>query len=307
MSDLAHELEQYLALRRSLGFKLARPGQLLGQFVEYLVANGADRVTTKTALAWATLPAGADPSWHSARLGAARGFAKYMATLDHANEVPPADLLPGKSRRAVAYIYSEDEVTALMSGAGSLRSAFKAATYKALIGLLWATGMRVGEAIALDRADVDLDEAVLIVRHAKFDKSRQVPVHQSTATALGAYAELRDRSCPASSSPSFFVSTAGTRLIYQNVHLVFHRLVGQAGISARSEHCRPRVHDLRHSFACRAALRTEASDDPRLSLTTLAAYLGHFDPTGTYWYLQATPALLEAAMACLEALQRDGS
>ena len=307
MSDLRLELVNYLALRRSLGFKLERTGQLLDLFVGSLEAEGAEKITTELALAWATLPTDSDPSWHGARLLAVRGFAKYLATIDPESEVPPPDLLPARSRRAVPFLYSEADVTALMTRARSLRSPLRAATYETLIGLLWTTGMRVGEAISLERCDVELDEALLVVRHAKFDKSREVPVHRSTAAALRRYATLRDRHCPRPSSPSFFVSTTGTRLIYKNVHFVFHELVKDVSLVSTSPRCRARIHDLRHSFAIRAMTAIEGGDDAELARTRLSAYLGHFDVASTYWYLEATPELLGTAAARLEVWIRSSS
>lgn len=303
MSRLRLELSNYLALRRSLGFKLERSGQLLELFVSYLEAQGAERITTELALAWATAPVDTDPSWHGVRLAATRGFASYFATVDPQSQVPPADLLRAKSRRAVPFFYSKQDVTALMTKARSLRSPLVAANYETLIGLLWATGMRVGEAISLDRCDVDLDDALVVVRHTKFNKSREVPVHPTTATALLRYAKLRDLHCPRPSSPRFFVSTKGTGLIYKNVHYVFHELVKQVGLSSSVPRCRPRIHDVRHSFAVRVMTAIEEREGPEaaeVARTRLSAYLGHFNVASTYWYLEATPELLETATARLE-------
>jgi integrase len=247
MSGLRGHLEDYLALRRSLGFRLERPGRLLAGFVSWLEEAGAATVTTGHALAWATAPADADPSWWRVRLAAVRPFARYLAPLVPETEVPPRGLLPGPvSRRAVPYLYSPAEVTALMTAAGAIRAPLRAATYQTLIGLLAVTGMRVGEAISLDRGDLDPGQGLLTVRRGKFGKSRQLPLHPATVQALGTYAELRDRSCPRPASPAFFISLAGTRLIYKNVHRTFHQLTRTAGLRPRSAACRPRIHDLRH-------------------------------------------------------------
>jgi integrase len=246
MSALADALRDYLSMRRALGFKLDRTGQLLGGFVAHADRAGADHVTVELALAWATQPAGADPSWHGARLSAVRGFARYLSALDPTTQVPPPDVLPHRSRRRVPYLYSEAEIAALLAAARGLRSPLRAATYATLIGLLATTGMRVGEAIALDRDDVDLRHGLIVVRHSKFGKSRQLPLHPTTTRALGDYAATRDQLCPAPRTPAWLVSTTGTRLIYTNVHEVFHRLTGQAGLRPRSPRCRPRPHDLRH-------------------------------------------------------------
>lgn len=298
MSALRSRLEDYLGLRRSLGFKLGRTGQLLGLFVSWLDELGQARITTDLAYAWACLPEDADPSWWAARYQATRGFARYLATIDPESEVPPAGLLPARSRRAEPYPYREEDVLALMAAAGSIRSPLRAATFQALIGLLWSTGLRVGEAIALDRGDVLAGTGVLVVRHAKFRKSREVPLHPSVTEALSGYAAIRNRLCPAPATASFFVSTAGTRLIYNNVHRTFHNLVRQAGLAPRSPRCRPRIHDLRHAFVLRAFAAGAADPFYRAQIATI---VGHASPSSTYWYLDGRPELLGQAVARLEA------
>ena len=302
MSGLRGHLEDYLALRRSLGFRLGRPGQLLAGFDGYLEEAGAATVTTGHALAWATAPAGADPSWWRARLAAVRPFARYLAPLVAGTEVPPRGLLPGPvSRRAVPYLYSAAEVTALMTAAGGIRTPMRAATYQTLIGLLAATGMRVGEAIGLDRGDLDAGQGLLTIRGSKFGKSRQLPLHASALQALGGYAELRDSRRPRPATPAFFVSVAGTRLIYNNVHFTFHQLTKAAGLRPRSPACRPRIHDLRHAFAVNTLAGWYADGgDVAARLPLLSTWLGHADPAGTYWYLTGTPELLALAATRLD-------
>jgi integrase/recombinase XerD len=302
MSVLRRHLEDYLALRRSLGFKLGRPGQILEGFVGYLEQAGAETVTTGHALAWATGPAGADPTWWRARLAAIRPFARYLAPLVPGTEVPPPGLLPGpSSRRAVPYLYSGAEVSALMAAAAAIPTPFRAATYQVLIGLLAATGMRVGEAISLDRDDLDTRSGLLTVRDGKFGKSRQLPLHDSVLQALAGYAQLRESRRRQPATPAFFASVTATRLIYQNVHFTFHELTKQAGLRPRSAACRPRVHDLRHTFAVTTLARWYADGgDVAARLPLLSTWLGHADPSGTYWYLTGTPELLALAAARLE-------
>jgi integrase/recombinase XerD len=300
MSTLNDALADYLSMRRALGYKLDRTGQLLADFVDYAEGLGAQHITPEVALTWATKPVGADRSWHAARLSAIRGFARYLSTVDPATQIPPADVLPGRSRRAVPYL-SDAEIAAMMAAANDIRAPLRAATYATLIGLLAATGIRIGEAIALDRDDVDRDTGLLMVRDSKFGKSRELPLHPSTVDALGAYARLRDRLCPAPATAAWFVSTTGTRLIYKNAHLTFHRLTERAGLTARSQRCRPRPHDLRHTFAVTTLLnwyRDGADVHPRLPL--LSTYLGHADPGQTYWYLSAAPELLALAAQRLD-------
>jgi integrase len=288
-------------MRRSLGYKLERPGQLLLNFVGYLETAGAETVTIAEALAWATQPIGAHPSWWSDRLSVVRTFARHLRAFDPATEIPPPDLLAGHGRLVVPYLYSEADVAALMSGARAIPSPLRAATYETLIGLLAVTGMRVGEAIRLDRGDVDLVEGVLVVRSSKFGKSREVPLHASTLEALSAYVRLADRLCPTPSTSSLFVSGAGTRLIYNNVHFAFHRLVSEAHLGGRSPGRRPRPHDLRHTFAVRSLLNWyREGADVQVRLPLLSTYLGHIEPSSTYWYLSAAPELFELVCRRLE-------
>lgn len=298
---LRRALADYLAMRRALGFKLEYAGQLLADFVDHAERAGVDHITIELALAWAIRPVGADQSWHAARLSVIRPFARYLSALDSATEIPPADVLPGRSRRVVPYLYSDADITALITAAGGLRSRLRAATYQTLIGLLAVSGMRVGEAIALDRADVNLHQRLLVVRAGKFGKSRQLPLHPTTIDALAAYARVRDGLCPAPQTPAWFVSTTGTRLIYKNVHFQFHRLTQQVGLSPRSTHCRPRPHDLRHTFAVATLLGWyRDGGDIAARLPLLSTYLGHLDPGSTYWYMSAAPELLTLAVDRLE-------
>jgi integrase len=302
MSGLHAHLEDYLELRRGLGFKLGRAGQILEGFAGYLEQAGAATVTTEHALAWATAPADADPSWWRARLAAVRPFARYLVPLVPGTEVPPPGLLPGpSSRRAVPYLYSGAEISALIAAASAIRTPFRAATYQALVGLLAVTGMRVGEAIGLDRGDLDSGQRLLTIRSGKFGKSRQLPLHPATVQALDSYAELRDRSRPRPASPALFISLAGTRLIYKNVHRTFHQLTKAAGLRPQSAARRPRVHDLRHAFAVSIlAGWYRDGGDVAARLPLLSTWLGHASPADTYWYLTGTPELLALAAARLD-------
>jgi integrase len=293
--DLGKAVADYLAVRRSLGFRLARPEKLLAQFAGYLDQAGTATVTTEHALAWAVLPGG-DPAWHAYRLAVARGFAAWLRTVDPAAEIPPAGLIPARKRRATPYLYADGEVAALITAAESLRSPLRTATYQTLIGLLAVTGMRVGEVIGLDRGDADLDEGMLTVRQAKHGKSRLIPLHPTTARALRAYQQARDELCTRQKTAAMLISPAGTRLLYRNVHATWQLLAASAGLQPRSAECRPRIHDLRHSFAVRTLLDAYAAgQDGHAALTLLSTYLGHANPKATYWYLTASPELMAAA------------
>jgi integrase/recombinase XerD len=300
MSDLHQSVDDYLCLRRALGFTLQRHGRLLPGLVGYLEAAGTTTLTTRLALEWATSLEGHPDEW-PIRLAIARGFARYLATFDPATEVPPVDLLPRRRWRPNPHIYTEAEISALVAAAGTLRHPLRRATYETLIGLLATTGMRVGEVIGLGRDDIGQPEGCLTVRRAKFGASRELPLHQTTMDALATYAGVRDEHWPTATSQAFFVSAAGTRLCYTNVRSTFAGLVDVAGIKPRAGCSPPRIHGLRHFFAVAAVTRWYRDGaDVAASMPALSAYLGHAAPSGTYWYLTATPELLALAAARLD-------
>ena len=297
-------LSDYVRMRRALGYKLTKDERALRNFVESLEAVGAERVTIELALDWATLPENAHPASLANRLTMVRQFALYLQTLDPATEVPPRRLLRAGNRRATPYIYSDREIAELMDATALLRYPLLAATYRTLIGLLAVSGLRVGEAIRLDTADIDWEHELLVVRETKFGKTRLVPLHRTTIEALDHYLRQRGRlyPCPEPRTPALFISAAGTRLIYNSVNFTFLKLARRADLRPRSPTCRPRAHDLRHTLAVRTVLdgyHTGADVQARLSV--LSTYLGHVNPSSTYWYLSAAPELLALAS---ERLQR---
>jgi integrase/recombinase XerD len=293
MSPLRLALRDYLKIRRSLGFKLEWDGRMLEDFIGFLERAGAERITTELALSWARLPRNARPYHRRKRLGVVRLFARYVATIDPQTEVPSKDLLPATRQRLAPYIYSSQEIAALMGAARALSPPSRAATIETLIGLMAATGLRLGEALGLDQADVDLDDGVLRVR-GKQSEQREVPLHPSTVRALSDYARMRDRRWPAPNTTAFFLSRLGVRLSAAAVHnKTFPALIREAGLQGRGHRARPRPHDLRHSFAVATLLDWHhAGAEVDRELPLLSTYLGHRDPSNTYWYLQATPELL---------------
>lgn len=298
---LRQPLTDYLALRRALGFKLARHEKLLGQFLTHLETAGITVVSIAAAVDWAVLPTGGDGYWQGYRLSVVRGFAKYLHALDPCHEVPPTDLLPQRPHRAVPYLFTDTEVAALIAASASLGTPVRRATFATLIGLLRVTGMRVGEAIALDRTDLDPVQGRLLIRHGKFDKTRELWLHPTSVEALQRYQRRRDDLVPQPRSEAFFVSSTGTRLLYCNVHETFHRLVGRCALAPRSPRCRPRLHDLRHTFVVSSMQQAYADgEDGQRRLTLLATWLGHVHPASTYWYLSASPELMALAAGRLE-------
>lgn len=303
MTALEESLADYLQIRRRLGFEMPQDGRLLEGFVEFLDQAGASRITTELALAWARLPGDAHPHRWRQRLSVARGFARHRATIDPTSEVPSTDLLPGHRPRIAPYIYTDAEIAALMTAARQLRPRLRGVRHATLIGLLAVTGMRPGEAIGLDRNDVDLNNAVVAIRTGKQKKQREVPLHATTVRALRDYARLRDASPPEPSTPAFFVSARGRRMGREELNCTFTKLVCEVGLDGRGARARPRPHDLRHAFAVNSLLgwyRAGENVDRRMPL--LSTWLGHVDPASTYWYLEAVPELLELVSRRLEQL-----
>lgn len=302
--DLTEHVADYLGLRRALGFKLTAEARMLPQLVGYLADAGAGTLTSELVIAWAGLPHTSQPISLAHRLGAARGFAKYLQTIDPAVQVPPSGIWPTRTPRPTPYLWSASDISRLLRAAGDLPGPFRAATHQTLLGLLAVTGMRVGEALGLPRADVDLDTGVLRIREAKYHRERLVPLHPSTTERLRAYADRRDRPTRAATSTTrpgaLFICRTGAALTYSNVRDTFTDLTSTLGL--RTPSVQPRIHDLRHSFAVRTLIdwhRCGADINARLPI--LSTYLGHQSPAGTYWYLSAAPELMELAAAHLDA------
>ena len=298
MKTLSRHLQQYLQLRRRLGFKLRDAGGVLSKFVRFAKRQHATFVTTKLALRWATQPVDCHPARWTTRLSMVRQFAQYLSAVDPRTEIPPHGLLPHRYRRRPPYLYTDQEVRALIAAAQQLPSPrhLRGATYATLFGLLAATGMRVGEALGLDRADVDLAQALLTVRQTKGNKARLVPLHLSTSQALGRYERRRDRVCPRPHSPRFFLSERGATLTYWIVRHWFVKVSRQIGLRQPSERHGPRIHELRHRFSIRTLVNWyRTGQDVETHLPELATYLGHGHVNDTYWYLSATPELLQWA------------
>jgi integrase len=230
------------------------------------------------------------------------GFASYAKALHPLHQVPAAGLLGYRYSRPTPFLYSQDEIDRLLASAGELRPPWRATTHQTLFGLFAVAGLRVGEAIRLDRTGFEYDAGLLTVRDTKFKKSRRVPLHPSTVQALARYADQRDRNFPRPQTESFFVSVRGSRLLDTHVHATFRQVLRLAAIEPRSTACRPRMHGLRHSFAVNTLLRWYQSDaaDVGTKLPLLSAYLGHVSPTSTYWYLEASPELLASVNLRLE-------
>lgn len=305
MSELREALDNYLAIRRCLGADLESSAYELRRFVTFMESESATRITTELTLRWLQL-SDVQAAVANQRLGMVRGFATWHHATDPLTEIPPQGLLPGRFRRSRPYIYRDDEIEQILQAAQQLPSpiGLRALTYSTLFGLLVVTGMRVSEAVALDRTDVDLHDGILTIRRSKCGKTRLVPMHDSTRQALHAYASKRDQIVPVAWDQGFFMSEAGTRVTGCSTRHAFALVsqeIGLRPIQKSSKHGRghgrgPRLHDLRHRFAVRTLIDWyRGGRDVERELPKLATYLGHTHVTDTYWYLEAVPELLQLA------------
>ena len=298
MKTMRQAVRDYLALRRSLGFKLKEHEPRLWKFVSFLEKKGSTRITIPLALQFATQPQHQPPAQWATRLRVVRGFARYRSGEDPRTEIPPLHLLPYRARRARPYLYSAKEIRELLRAAQNLRSrcSLNPRTYYCLFGLLATTGMRISEALNLQVKDMDGCQGIITVRGTKFGKSRLIPLHPSTQQALRAYVEYRDRFFGEKPVSHFFVSSRGTRLDGGTVHRIFYDLSRQIGLRDVSASRGPRLHDFRHRFAVQTLLRWyRMGKDVERRLPVLSTYLGHAHVTDTYWYLTSTPELMGAA------------
>ena len=304
MNPLQKAVDDYLELRRGLGFKLRDYGVCLRELVSFLESNGSFRITSKLALEFATQCQDQKPVAWARRMTIVRGFASYRTGADPATEVPPLSLLPFRSQRAQPYLYTEEEIRRLLEAAKSLVTPHKLQplTYYCLFGLLVVSGMRLGEALNLQPHDANWSESLLTIRDAKFGKSRLVPLHSSTLEVLLAYAERRDQIYAPRRVPYFFVSSHGTRLFPTNAGKIFRDLSRQIGIRDHGVSHGPRLHDFRHRFAVETLLSWYRDGEQVIRrMPVLSTYMGHGNVTGTYWYLSNTPELMTAASERLEA------
>ena len=300
MSALQRGLRQYLALRCRLGFESKDVHWALNKFVRFLDVEGASHITTELALRWATQAVGVQPATWAWRLGTVRRFAVWFSALDPRTEVPPQKLLPYRFRRQRPYIYSNIEIEQIIRTAARLVSPkeLRGCTYSTLFGLLAVTGMRISEAISLDRNDVDLVEGILHIRMAKRGKSRLVPVSLSTQNALKAYAEARDRIIPHPATQAFFLLERGSRVTKCVAEWTFAQVSKSIGLRPQGKRWGkgPRLHDMRHRFAVKTLIDWyRAGLDVERKIPKLATYLGHVSVNDTYWYIEAVPELLQLA------------
>jgi integrase/recombinase XerD len=310
MKSLQNAIEDYIALRRSLGFKLNDMAADLTKFASFLEQKAAPYITTALALEWAMQSTDHLPSHWARRLGFVRVFARHWSATDPRTEIPPAGLLPFRAQRARPYLYTEQEIQRLLAAAKSLSpaSGLRPWTYHCLFGLLAVSGLRISEAIKLERQDVDFYQGVLTIRQTKFNKNRLIPLHTSTRDVLSEYAEHRDRLVPNPSSSCFLLNDCGRCLEKSAVRRTFYDLSRQIGLRGPADHTGPRIHDFRHRFALNTLIQWyRAGEDIERRLPVLSTFLGHAHVADTYWYLSIHPELMGLATERLEQRWETGS
>ncbi len=307
MNTLGQAVQEYLDLRRSLGFKMREAGKALPDFVAFMERHRASFITQALALMWAQQPSNVQPAHWAQRLSIVREFARHRSATDPRTQIPAPGLLPFSPKRARPYLYSSDEIRRLLQAALQIpcryaRDELQPWTYYCLFGLLSVSGMRLGEARNLELQDIDLRAALLTIRGAKLGKSRFVPMHASTCKVLADYIARRKRHWAGRPVSSYlFVSNRGNRLDSAEIHRHFYALSRQIGLRGAADSHGPRLHDMRHVFATNTLLRWYRSgQDPERRLPILSAYLGHVHIADTQWYLNASPELMREAMRRLE-------
>jgi integrase/recombinase XerD len=307
MTTLRQAVQEYVHMRRNLGFKLHDAGKGLLDFVSFMERRRSPYITQSLALAWAQRPSHTQPAHWAQRLSFVRGFAQYRSATDPRTQIPAKGLLPFRPKRARPYLYSDKEIRGLLSAALGVpyhyeRGKLRPWIYHCLLGLLSVSGLRVSEARNLEVQDVDLKAAVLTIRGTKFGKTRLVPLHRSTCRVLAEYISRRNRHWRQRPVSSYlFVSSSGHRLDGADIRRTFYALSRQIGLRGPFDSHGPRLHDLRHRFATEILVRWyRSNEDPERKLPLLSAYLGHVHVADTQWYLSGSPELMREAMHRLE-------
>jgi integrase len=294
-------LDNYLTMRRSLGFKLEETEGQLAKFVAFMQRKRATFITNSLVLEWAQ-QSQSGRNRPAKRLTMVRGLARYLSAFDPRTEVPPDNLLKKWPDRARPYLYSDQETRCLLEAAMTRSTCeLNNRTYHCVFGLLAVSGIRIGEAIDLNIGDLDLNNGLMTIRKPKFGNTRVVPLHETTQHVLRDYRVRRDRFLDGRHVDPFFISNRGTRLFHTEIYRVFNLLSVEIGVRAKGDGRGPRLHDFRHRFAVRTLLQWYRSgQDVERLLPVLSTYLGHLRVTDTYWYLSACPELTGLAVQRLD-------
>lgn len=305
MSTLGQNVADYLAMRRTMGFKAEGLSKLLASFVAFCKAREVEHVRTDLALEWATstIKVPVNDALFARRMDAVRIFARYQHALDPATQIPPEGVCNRRYQPREPNVFSSAQIDALLSATRIVSPQFRALTWQTLIGLLAVTGMRPGEACRLAVDDIDLADGTVQVLNTKFGKSRLVFLHPSTTEALSHYLQVRQARAATSRThcPAVFLNERRGTLDPNTLGRTFTKIAAAADITTMPGHRPPRLHDLRHTFAVTTLLDWyHDGRDVQARLPLLSTWLGHVDPASTYWYLHAVPELLAHAAHRLE-------
>ena len=293
-------LRDYLALRRKLGYKLQIPEEVLAGFITFFENQKGSHLTTKLAVKWARKSKSTAPGCWADRLTMLRGFAAYWKTIDPKTEIPPLHILGPRYKRATPNIYTDQQITQILAATQNLPSK-DSHTYWTLFGLLFATGMRIGEALALNNEDIDLKQGIITIRKGKLDKPRLLPLHATTRKILKQYVQKRDLRFACLHVPAFFVVMKGRRLSLYMARTTFQQVLDMLGLRTVLKGKRVRLHDLRHTFATKALTGFyQNGQDIDGKIHALSTYLGHKYIQCTYWYLTNVPELMSQVLSRLE-------
>lgn len=307
MKSLKQSVNDYLNLRWNLGFKSRETSSILNHFVDFMKHKKAKHISNELSLSFATMNPNCALGTCERRLSVVRQFAMYLSASDPKTEVPPNHLLPSIRKRRLPYIYSDLEIMKLLhcSDDGT-RSKLDQYSFYTLFGLLAVTGMRLGEALRLDRSDVDTSNRTITIRQSKFGKSRYIPIHRTTADALKAYSGHRDSFLSEPKSSQFLIGHHGFGISERTIRQIFYRRLKRIGINNKTGNQLPRISDLRHSFSVKTLLNWYQNGVRNIDhlIPLLSTYLGHVKPTNTYWYITGTPELLKFAVTRLKMRQK---
>ncbi|MFC2173062.1 tyrosine-type recombinase/integrase [Acidobacteriota bacterium] len=296
-------VDSYLAVRRAAGFDLKVPEYLLRSFARFASIRGQTHVSAQTVIEWASEAPSLSQRDH--RLNTVRRFAHRVHVEDSRHEVPPKGVFAYRKKRRMPFILSNEHVNRLLQAATQLgpQDSLRPHTYSTLFALLVITGLRISEALALVFDDITADG--LVIRNTKFQKNRLVPLHETAQAGLDSY--LCRRRCFATCDDHIFITVRGKVLDRSSVQWTFRRILKAIGLDPARDGRRPRIHDLRHTYACRALEACpEGRDNVGRHMRALSTYMGHSKIDDTFWYLESTPHLMQDIAKTCESFLKGG-
>jgi integrase/recombinase XerD len=301
--NLSKALKDYMKIRTYSGFKLRSVKNVLEKFITFMKINKSSHITVTEALNFSTKSKKCSSFEHSRKLRIIRQFSIYVKMFDFKTEIPPKDALPVSYQRRTPYIYTKEEIIGVLNACIKIKSSnsFYPLTFYTLFGLVSVTGMRTQEAINLERSSIDMDLGIITINGTKFNRSRKIPIHSTTIQALKEYDKERDKAFKNHISSYFFVNNVGKKLVSSTVQKIYREVCVEAGLRSKFESSGPRIIDFRHTLAVSTLIRCyrECLNVDNV-MPILSTYLGHINPENTYWYLTATPELLNLINKQLE-------